>query len=235
MERNYTDEQILNEARTIMANPELRRCSNCHHYNINTGMCEQLHKPYSRIQYAGLCKYYETNEEKALRETREAAERLEREEQKINHVLTLAITSIDCALIFLGNFESRVEADYKRAVARKIADERKHRKDKQWIDSTEAAIKRMRGFMQDVEKQYNHYIQPHLNKVMTDKETKKYDFRSYDDHLQDAHELAKLLVLYFEKTFGIMENSDKVFALLESMQGCGVLDEKDLRKFDFKR
>jgi hypothetical protein len=56
-----------------------------------------------------MCKYYETNDEKLLREAREAVAQLEREERKLNHLLTMTINSIEMALLFLEDFSTRIE------------------------------------------------------------------------------------------------------------------------------
>ena len=117
MERNYSDEQILEEARNIMQNPQLRYCKTCHHWCDRH--CQKLDKDVPSFQYAGMCKYYETNEEKILREAREAIARLEHEERKLNHLLTLSLNSIETAMLFLEDFSGRIEKEYRRAGCRR--------------------------------------------------------------------------------------------------------------------
>lgn len=235
MERNWTDKQILDEARQIMTNPALRQCVNCVNYDIAAGYCNQLRKPFTRYQMAGMCRYYETNEEKLLRETRQAAQRLEREERKMNHILTMSLNSIEVAMLFLEDFTARMEKEYRRAERNGTGDPRCRKRDREWTSQLSQAIKRMKQGMEVAQKQYTHFVEPQLNKVFMDKETKEYDVISYDDHMSDAYELARLTMMYFDKAFDNKENADGVFQLLESLQGCGVMEEGDFKRYDFRR
>lgn len=233
MERNYTDEQILNEARAIMQNTQLRYCKTCHHWNERH--CHKLGKEVPSFQYAGMCKYYETNEEKILRESREAIERLEHEERKLNHLLTLSLNSIESAMLFLEDFSSRVEKEYRKAEQKGIGDAKSRRNDREWISKLSRSYKQMHNLIEGARRQYSHFIEPQLNKVFMDKETGTYDAASYDDHMSDAFEIAKLVFMYFDKAYNNAQNAEAVFNLLSTLQGCGVMEEKDFKKYDFKR
>ena len=54
-----------------------------------------------------------TNEDKLMQEAKEAVARLEKEEKKLNHILTMTLNCIESAMLFLEDFESRVEKEYK--------------------------------------------------------------------------------------------------------------------------
>lgn len=235
MDNNWTDAQIIEEAHKIMADKRLRRCELCSHYDYEAAYCNKLAKAYPRYQYAGMCKHYETNEEKILRETREAQERRRKEEGKNNFVLTMTINSIEVALLFLEDFACRLENEFKRADAKGLADAKAHKNEKDWLAQLRRAYKQMQTLMEGVRRQYVHYVEPNLNKIFLDGETNQYDAVSYDDHMADAHELAKLLLLYFDKAYMNKDNADGVFTMLESLEGCGVMEDKDFKRYDFRR
>lgn len=233
MKRNYSDEQILEEARNIMQNPQLRYCKTCHHWCERH--CNKLDKDVPSFQYAGLCKFYETNEEKVLREAREAIARLEHEERKLNHLLTLSLNSIETAMLFLEDFSGRIEKEYRRAEQKGIGDSKSRRNDREWIQRLSRSYKQMSNLIEGARRQYTHFVEPQLNKVFLDKETGEYDAASYDDHMSDAFEIAKLIFVYFDKAYNNKQNADAVFALLESQEGCGVMEEADFKRYNMIR
>jgi hypothetical protein len=99
-ESDVTDEQILEEVRDILSNPQLRKCSQCANANEECSWCTQMKKPLAKWMYAGMCKYFETHDERIIRQTRENLKRQEKEEQKINHLLTMALNCIDASMLF---------------------------------------------------------------------------------------------------------------------------------------
>lgn len=232
--RNYSDEQILGEVTKTLADPRLRQCYQCV-YGEDCTECKRLHIPISRYQYAGACKFYMTNEELMLQQTRDAIARLEKEEKKINHILTMTLNHIEVAMLFLEDFASRVEKEYKRAERKGVGDAKVRKNDRQWIGQLSRAYKNMLNGMEGVRRQYNHYVEPQLNKVFMDKETNTYDAKSYDDHLSDANELARLSLLYFDKAYLNAKNAEDVFALLNSQEGSGVMEDEDFNHYDLRR
>lgn len=237
MSERYTDEQILQEGKQVLADPKMRRCNMCSHYqpiDARTGRCEILGTILPVYTYSGMCKTFETNEEKLLREAKERIAELALEERKLNHLLTMSLNFIESSLLTLEDFEARIEKEFKKAEAQGTGDRRARANDRQWIGNLRKAMKNMKTHLEGVRKQYTHYVEPHLNKIFTDKETLEYDCVEYDNHLSDAYELTRLGLMYFEKAFNSQENAEKVFNLLNGMQGYGVLTDKDLQRYIIK-
>lgn len=234
-ESEITDEQILEEAHQILANPKLRRCNTCANSNEDCTQCNQLHIPLSRYMYAGDCEHYETHEERIIRKTRESIKKQEREEQKMNHLLTMCLNSIEVAMLFLEDFSSRVEKEYKKADMTGGGDARVRKADRNWIMSLKKANKEMTRCIDGARRQYNHFVMPILNKVFFDKERKEYDVEMYDDHQSDAMELAHLVLKYFDVAYLNKSNSDAVIGLMRSMKSCGVMEESDFNHYNFRR
>lgn len=236
MENNerYTDEQIKEEIHKVLANPQLRQCSHCIH-GADYTRCAKHNFPISKYQYCGNCNDFMTNEDKLMQEAKEAVARLEKEEKKLNHILTMTLNCIESAMLFLEDFESRVEKEYKRAEARGIGDARVRRNDRAWIGTMSRAYKQMKKDAESIRRQYTHFIEPQLNKVFMDKETSTYDVASYDDHQQDAHELARIMMKYFDKSYMSWDNAMSIEAHIDSLEGCGVMESKDYTRYNLKR
>ena len=233
-ERNYSDDQIREEINKTLSNPQLRRCSHCA-YGSDFTRCAKLNIPISKYQYSGFCKHFLTNEEKLLQEARESMARLEKEEKKLNHILTMTLNSIEAAMLFLEDFESRVEEEYKRAEIHGTGDPRVRKSDRAWISSLSRAYKAMKKAMEGVRRQYTHFVEPQLNKVFLDKESNVYDAESYDDHMSDANELARIILKYFDKAYLSFDNAMSIENHIDSLVGCGVMEDADYKRYNLRR
>lgn len=230
-ESQVTDEQIMKEARSILSNPQLRRCSQCANSNEDCSWCSHLKKPLSRSMYAGMCKFYETNEERLIRQARESLKRQEKEEEKVNHILTMALNCIEASMLFLEDFSDRVEKEYIAADYRGTGDPKVRKADRNWIANLKKANKAMHNNIEGARKQFQHYVMPIFNKVFFDKESGQYDVKMYDDHLSDSMELAHLILRYFDVAYMSQKNADAIQKYIISMDSHGVLEEKDFIRY----
>ena len=234
-ESKVTDEQILKESREILSRPEMKRCAQCANANEECTWCSHFKKPLAKWMYAGQCKFYETNEERIIRLTRENLKKQEKEETKINHLLTMCLNCIDASMLFLEDFAQRVEKEYKIAELKGTGDPRVRKADRNWIANLKKANKAMLNNIDGVRKQYQHYVMPIFNKVFYDKDVKRYDVEMYDDHQSDCNELAHLVLRYFDVAFLNKSNADGVIELMKSMKSCGVMEESDFNHYNFRR
>jgi len=234
-ESEITDEQIIEEVQEILSNPQLRKCSQCANSNEECTWCSQMNKPLAKWMYAGMCKWYETHNERIIRQTRENLKKQEKEEQKVNHLLTMALNCIDASMLFLEDFAQRVEKEYKIAELKGTGDPRVRKADRTWIGNLKKANKAMINNIDGARKQFQHYVMPIYNKVFYDKEVKQYDVEMYDDHQSDCTELAHLVLRYFDVAFLNKSNADAVIELMKSMKSCGVMEESDFNHYNFRR
>lgn len=234
-ESEVTDKQIMVEANHILSNHKLRKCSQCVFADDECTYCSLLKKTLAKWMYAGLCKHYETHEERIIRQTRENLRRQEKEERKVNHLLTMALNCIDASMLFLEDFAQRVEKEYKIAELNGTGDPRVRKADRTWIGNLKKANKAMLNNIDGARKQYQHYVMPIFNKVFFDKEVNRYDVEMYDDHQSDCSELAHLVLRYFDVAFLNKSNADAVIELMKSMKSCGVMEESDFNHYNFRR
>lgn len=233
-EERYTDEQIRAEVNKTLENPQLRRCSHCF-YGEDCTRCKKLNIPISKYQYAGFCKHFITNEEKLVEEAKEAMALTAKNERKLNHILTMMLNGVEAAMLFMEDFEQRIEAEYKRAEARGTGDPKVRKSDRQWIANLTRAYKAIKKDLEGARRQYTHYFEPMLNKVFFDKESKVYDAQSYDDHMSDANELARVMMKYFDKAYLSFDNADAIEKYIDSLEGVGVMVDEDYKRYNLRR
>lgn len=230
-----TDEQILKETKELLKNPQLRRCEQCVHAIDECSWCDALKKQLHRHMYAGLCKYYETEEERMLRQMREAIAEHEKEQRKVNYLLTMCLNTIEVSMLFMEDFSGRVESEYKRAEAKGIGDARVRKADRLWMGELKKAIKGIQKSLEGARKQYNHYVMPIFNKVFFDRDKQQYDVEMFDDHMSDSWELAHLVLRYFDVAFENTRNADALLNIMKEMRGSGVLEDKDYKHYQYIR
>lgn len=233
-EERYTDEQIRAEVNKTLENPQLRRCSHCF-YGEDCTRCKKLNIPISKYQYAGFCKHFITNEEKLVEEAKEAMALTAKNERKLNHILTMMLNGVEAAMLFMEDFEQRIEAEYKRAEARGTGDPKVRKSDRQWISNLSRAYKAIKKDLEGARRQYTHFFEPMLNKVFFDKESKVYDAQSYDDHMSDANELARVMMKYFDKAYLSFDNADAIEKYIDSLEGVGAMEEADYKRYNLRR
>lgn len=233
-EERYTDEQIRAEVNKTLENPQLRRCSHCF-YGEDCTRCKKLNIPISKYQYAGFCKHFITNEEKLVEEAKEAMALTAKNERKLNHILTMMLNGVEAAMLFMEDFEQRIEAEYKRAEARGTGDPKVRKSDRQWIANLTRAYKAIKKDLEGARRQYTHFFEPMLNKVFFDNESKVYDAQSYDDHMSDANELARVMMKYFDKAYLSFDNADAIEKYIDSLDGVGVMVDEDYKRYNLRR
>lgn len=234
-EQDITDEQILAESREILENPKMRKCCQCAWADDACTKCSKTGVALARWMYSGLCPHYETDEDRIIRLSRERLKKMEREERKINILLTLCQNASDIGLILLEDIEARLEREYSLADRNNTGDPRVRKTDREWIRKLKNAIKEMKRHAEGMRRQYNHFIMPIYNKIFFDKETKSYDADSYDDHNEDAYQLAEVLLRYFDGTYNNKHKAEGFKKAVMGLSEYQILEENDYKRYNFKR
>ena len=188
-----TREELRAQARQMMANnPQYRQCINCWHYDDVTAICLLMGKKmFPRVPG---CKSHELTEERVITE---AVERIYNspvitEDDKIEHMLSLGLTTVNAGTLFLEDAEARTRKMFKDC---KKEEKRALRKDLDMFEQLIPAAKKMaksieeiektieshmnammeeiEGHLADVDVQYRQYFQSHLNRMF--KKDGKYD------------------------------------------------------------
>lgn len=250
----FTDEEIREEVLKTTANPQLRRCSQCAHYNEEKSRCEQLNIPTPRYQYCGHCKFFITNEEKMIQEAKIALAKKDREYKKDDRILTMSFISVEMSMVYLEHFEARVEAEYNAAMEKVAAkyksiserrteeDEayikekkKEYKKVKAYIESLQGALKQMDKSLKEARKQFTHFVEPKLNKAFYDEDHSAFKDDEYDNHGEDVFEMAEVNLEYFDATYYNEANSQSIKNHIRSLPAERMMDREDYKRYKLRR
>lgn len=250
----FTDEEIREEVLKATANPQLRRCSQCAHYNEERSRCEQLNIPTPRYQYCGHCKFFITNEEKMIQEAKIALAKKDREYKKDDRILTMSFISVEMSMVYLEHFEARIESEYNAAMERiaakyKSISERRteedeayikekkkeYKKVKAYIESLQCALKHMDKNLKEARKQFTHFVEPKLNKAFYDEDHSAFKDDEYDNHGEDVFEMAEVNLEYFDATYYNDANSQSIKNHIRSLPAERMMDREDYKRYKLRR
>lgn len=188
-------------------------CKDCAFFK-DGGFCVKKNTWSRAIYYA--CDSFQTPEQIQELIEKRKKERLEREEIRLNFLLTSLYISATSTQMLLEYFDAqfggaKVESDWR--FSRKRAAK----------DITEAA-NRMRTL-------YHHTFMQDQTKVMTAHGTKSFDCEAYDNHESDARLWALYLLYHLDRCW---QNDDAEKLLLETYKALpdnGIFDRKDYEHF----
>lgn len=195
-----------------------RVCKTCAFHDPASGYCKKKNEATPSLRYA--CDYFMTPEEwEAYKEARKQ-ERLQKEEHRLNFLLTgLYIMSSATALMleyFDTQFQNRkIESDWR--FARKRA-----------ANEIDRSVQRIRDLWQ-------HNFMQDQTQVMTAHGTRAFDADAYDNHEEDARRWCKLLLHHMETTWQDEAKEAEILAFYEKQPRVGIFVDKDFRHFTTKR
>ena len=236
-----TREELRRQARQMMAdNPNYRQCINCWHYDEVTSIClKRGIKMYPRVP---ACADHELAEERIVADAAEKlyANPVISEDDKIENMLSLGLTTVNAGTLFLEDVEARIRKLHKNS---KTKDEKRMlRKDLDMIEQLTPAAKKMaesidaiknalqahieafvaeaEGLLSDVDVQYRQYFQSHLNKIF--KKDGKYDGEKDYLFLSSA---GSFCLTILDKLKEMMKEENEVFPF----------NDMDLKRYRIKR
>lgn len=253
-EEVFTNEQIKEEVSKTLENPLLRRCSQCANRNRDCTKCVQLGIPITRYTYSGHCKFYKTDEEKMIEDARRAMAENDRRSKKEDRVLTMSFISAEMSMIFLEDFEARIEAEYERAMKRIEAkyqgnlkrldpDDEDYVKDKKkeykrvktYIESLHGALKNMDKSLKEARKQFTHFVEPKLNKAFFNEDHTAFKDEEYDNHGEDVFEMCEVNLSYFDTTYMNNDNSKSIKGHIASLPAERLMEKEDYKRYKLRR
>ena len=178
------------------------------------------------------CPNHEFPEERAARLEEEVILVENVEAAKTEAILAFALTTATQSSCFTEDFERRTKRFYENEEDGEI--KRWLRKDLYIAEEIENALKKIREYLVEIDKQYRFYIQANLNKMHS--KDNKLDVLKSDVHLANSMDFNRLLIEFTRKCFGNKENYDKVFEFIASLENDRPypLTEKDAQRFKLK-
>lgn len=195
-----------------------RVCRTCAFHDPASGYCTKKNEATPSLRYA--CDYFMTPEEWETYKEARKQERLQKEEHRLNFLLTgLYIMSSATALMleyFDTQFQNRkIESDWR--FARKRA-----------ANEIDRRVQKIRDI-------YQHNFMQDQTQVMTAHGTRAFDAESYDNHEEDARRWCKLLLHHMETTWQDDAKEAEILAFYEKQPRVGIFVDKDFRHFTTKR
>ena len=191
-----------------------RTCQSCAHFDPASSMCKKTVEHTMAIRYA--CDWYMTPEEwKAECEARRQA-RLQKEEQRLNFLLTALYISTTASIQLLEYFDAQF-------------------KDKQaeadWRFSRKRAANEINRAAQRIRDIYQHTFMEDQTKVMTGHGTHAYDVEAYDNHEDDARRWNRLLLHHMDACWQDDAQEAHVLDFYEKLPHIQILEAKDYKHF----
>jgi hypothetical protein len=187
-------------------------CKDCAFFN--NGLCVKRNTATRAIYYA--CDKFKTFKEMAEEVERRKKEMLDREETRLNFLLTALYISATSTQILMEYFDAqfsdaKVERNWRfsrKRAANEITD----------------AANRMRNL-------YQHTFMEDQTKVMTAHGTKAFDAQAYDYHEADARGWALNLLYHLDRCWQDDDAELQVLDYYKAMPDNGIFDKKDYDHF----
>ena len=259
MKRIPTDEEIIKEIRAIFkVNPAFKQCCNCAKFCPITHVCDKFKRRV--LPNVPGCNFHEAAEEKMLLEARRNLETQARENEKMDFLLAVAITSANMTTLFLEDLETRI-----KKVRKSIKDKQDSRALRKDLDLAEQihgamskitkSLEEIRGLyndmitsfsdsiekpLSDIESQYRNYVQSHVDKLFS--KGGKYNAQAHDQFHEDAAEFATFLLEFARVVHHNEQNAIELYEYMhskanknaEGKENSFCLDDKDINKYKLK-
>ena len=233
--RENKEKQITQEAAEMYAlkvcdvKKVARACANCVRWDAKETKCGDSGKLTPAYM---VCRTHEFRTEQIANAAIEFLEKQQKEADKIENLLALALTAANTTTCFIEDLETRVRRLYDSEKDKDIR--RLLRKDLDMADSMKKAFADIEEFLVKIERRYRFYVLPHVMRIFT--KGGKFDGELSDGHLNNAMEFGRLLMLYTMKCLDNKENDDAVFAMLHSLENNSdyALTEKDAEHYRLK-
>lgn len=190
-------------------------CGECTFYNH--GYCTKNRLQYPRYQYA--CERFMTDEEYKAERERVNNERMERNETRLNFLLTALEVSATTTQHLMEYFDSIFQD---------------HMVERKWRQARKKAANDIRQCAERMRTLYQYSFMQDQNTVHTKRGTQAYDVAAYEMHEDDAR-LAALKLLYdVDRCWQFPERDRQILECYKAMPDNGSFDEIDYRHFTRK-
>lgn len=182
------------------------------------GMCTISNQAVFATQYA--CHRFKTLTQ--IKEERQARvqERLRKEEQRLNFILTALYIQSTATVQMLEYFDSQFQD--RKAEAN-------------WRFERKRAANEITKAVQRIRDIYQHSFMADQTQVMTKHGTEAFDVEAYDNHENDARRWNKLLLHHMDGCWQDEEQEANVLAFYENLPHLGILETKDFKHFTTKQ
>lgn len=191
-----------------------RVCKTCALYDPASGYCKKKNEQTPGIRYA--CEDFRTLQELKEERERRKQERLQKEEHRLNFILTCMMISATATQQLLEYFD-------KQFIDRKTESDWRFKR-AQAANEIVRACARIRDL-------YQHNFMTDQTEVMTDHGKRAFDADAYDSHEDDARRWNLCLLHHMESCWQDEAQEAKVLAFYEEQPHIGIFHPIDFRHF----
>lgn len=188
-----------------------RMCGNCATWDRCSSRCPKYNKITQSFMF---CPSHEFEWEAAVREEKEFLSAEQKERNKIEAVLAMALTTATLSSVFIEDFIKRTRRFYENEKEKQI--KLWLRKDMNLGEEIQKAMEKIEQHLEKIDQQYRFYVQANLDRMFT--KDKKLDIYKTDGHLANSMDLGRLLINFTRKCIGNDQNYNLVFAFLDALE-----------------
>lgn len=187
-------------------------CSECGY--CDKGYCTKSNTLVHTINYA--CHRFKTREEVEAEREQRRQEKLQKEEQRLNFILTALYIQSTATTQMLEYFDSQFQD--------KKAESNWRFERKRAANEIERCVQRIRDI-------YQHTFMVDQTKVMTKHGAEAFDVVAYDSHEDDARHWNRLLLHHMDGCWQDEAQEERVLKFYESLPHIGIYEDRDFRHF----
>lgn len=187
-------------------------CKDCAFFNND--FCVKKNAATRAILYA--CDKFQTLAEVQAEYERRKKELMDREENRLNFILTALYISATSTQMLMEYFDSQ------------FADAQVERN---WRFSRKRAANEIRKAAESMRRNFQHTFMDDQTKVMTEHGTKAFDCESYDTHEQDARGWTLKLLYDLDRCWQDDSAEQYILDVYRQMPDNGMFDRKDYEHF----
>lgn len=216
--------EALVRAELAKRNDAPRACVNCSHWFREERFCPINRK---RTEAFMLCNHHKDEVDALVEITKRRLLEDATESKKIDYLLSTALSLAEMTVTMIHDVEKRLKKQ--RSKEEDKLNRVLLKRDLNLCEDLEGAYSNIAEFLRKAEQQYVFYVQPHFDDAFT-KKNGEYNIKDSDNFNHDKGEFIQMLLKYCKGCFLNEENSQKVFACLDSLENDQYfpLTEKDI-------
>ena len=191
-----------------------RVCRTCALYDPASGYCKKKNEQTPGIRYA--CEDFRTLQEWKEECERVRQERLRKEEERLNFILTALYIQSTATMQMLEYFDAQFQ--YRKT-------------ESDWRFARKRAANEIDRCVQRIRDLYQHNFMVDQTQVMTAHGTQAFDAESYDNHEDDARRWNKLLLHHMETSWQDDSKEAEILKFYEAQPHIGIFHPIDFRHF----
>lgn len=177
------EKEFIDEVKAQMAaDPKLRPCQLCFHFDEEKAWCKFFKKPKQIYNYGASC--FLTNEQALMALLIQERKRSIQRKAILQHKMDIMEAMINGADLVRDDIQDMIKKDYDRLDVKAKKDDDTYKKSMKNLDRLSKAYQRMKKSLQDIESDYKNYCE-YWHQYMFADEFGCYD-KEYDKYKQNA-------------------------------------------------